>query len=97
MAIQYNENIKIAAPAPLDKRYLSTRTSGGAQVPYSACTEVNSVIVSGERHKGLTVNINNSEYWYKTGTLDGCLIEKKYDTAIPQDSFVAESFLNSRE
>ena len=38
MAIQYNENIKIAAPAPLDKRYLSTRTSGGAQVPYSACT-----------------------------------------------------------
>ncbi len=27
MAIQYQENIKIAAPAPLDKRYLSNRTS----------------------------------------------------------------------
>ena len=60
MAIQYQENIKIAAPAPLDKRYLSNRTSSGAQVPYSACTEVNSTIISSERYTGLTVNKTDS-------------------------------------
>lgn len=88
MAIQYNENIKIAAPAPLDKRYLSTRTSGGAQVPYSACTEVNTTIISSERYTGLTVNIGGVEYWYKDGVLDSCLIEKKYDSVIPVGDFV---------
>jgi len=49
MAIQYNENIKIAAPAPLDKRYLSNRTSFGAQMPYSATTEANTTIILSER------------------------------------------------
>lgn len=88
MAIQYQENIKIAAPAPLDKRYLSNRTSSGAQVPYSACTEVNSSIISSERYTGLTVNILGKEYWYKDGILDSCLIEKKYDANIPQTDFI---------
>ena len=88
MAIQYNENIKIAAPAPLDKRYLSTRTSSGAQLPYSACTEVNTLIIPSERYTGLTVNILGTEYWYKDGILDACLIEKKYDAVIPQSDFI---------
>ncbi len=88
MAIQYNENIKIAAPAPLDKRYLSTRTSGGVQVPYSATTEVNTIIISSERYMGLTVNVDGIEYWYKDGILDANLIEKKYDSVIPAGDFV---------
>lgn len=88
MAIQYQENIKIAAPAPLDKRYLSNRTFCGAQVPYSACTEVNNTIISSERYTGLTVNILGKEYWYKTGVLDSCLIEKIYNTTIPEGDFV---------
>lgn len=88
MAIQYNENIKIAAPAPLDKRYLSIRTRCGTQLPYSACTEVNTTIISSERYTGLTVNILGTEYWYKDGILDNCLIEKKYDTVIPQSDFI---------
>lgn len=88
MAIQYQENIKIAAPAPLDKRYLSSRTLSGAQVPYSACTEVNSTIISSERYTGLTVNILGKEYWYKNGVLDANLIEKIYDTTIPQTDFI---------
>ncbi len=76
MAIQYNENIKIAAPAPLDKRYLSTRTSLGVQLPYSGETEVNTTIISSERYTGLTVNINGIEYWYKDGVDDVDLIER---------------------
>jgi hypothetical protein len=88
MAIQYNENIKIAAPAPLDKRYLSERTLVGSPLPYSACTEVNTTIISSERYTGLTVNIGGVEYWYKDGVLDACLIEKKYDTIIPLNDYL---------
>ena len=61
MAIQYNENIKIAAPNPLDWRYLSNRTLNGSQLPYSGITEVNNKIIPSERYTGLTVlyvNIN---------------------------------------
>jgi hypothetical protein len=76
MAIQYNENIKIAAPLPLDSRYLSLRTSGGNPLPYSSTTEVNTTIISSERYIGLTVNINNVEYWYMDGIADGDLILK---------------------
>lgn len=74
MAIQYNENIKIAAPNPLDKRYLSNRVSGGGQVPYSATTEVFSTIIVGERYIGLTVNVNGTEYWFKDNI--NTLVEK---------------------
>jgi len=88
MAIQYNENIKIAAPSPLDKRYLSERTLLGSPLPYSGVTEVNTVIISTERYTGLTVNIGGVEYWYKEGVTNGNLIEKKYDSIIPSDDFV---------
>lgn len=62
---QFNENIKIAAPNPIDYKYMSTRLSNGEQLPYSADTEVFSTIDLFERHVGLTVNINNEEYWFK--------------------------------
>jgi len=88
MTIQYNENIKIAAPNPIDKRYLSNRVYCGSHLPYSACTEVNTTIISSERYTGLTVNIGGKEHWYKTGVLDTCLVEKKYDTLIPQGNYV---------
>lgn len=88
MAIQYQENIKIAAPAPLDKRYLSTRTPNGAQVPYSATTEALTTITSSERYTGLTVNVGGIEYWFKYGITNTDLIEKKYDSLIPSNDFV---------
>lgn len=86
MAIQYQENIKIAAPAPLDKRYLSNRTLSGAQVPYSATTEALSTIILSERHSGLTVNVSGTEYWFKDNLTT--LVEKKYGTIIPSGDFV---------
>ncbi len=75
---QFNANIKLVAPNPLDDRYLSTRTCAGAQLPYSACTEVNTTIASIYRYTGLTVNIGGIEYWYKNGIGDGDLIEKLF-------------------
>jgi len=62
---QYNENITLAAPNPLDIRYLSRRTSGGSQLPYSGSSEVFSTISEAKRYIGLTVNILGVEYWFK--------------------------------
>lgn len=88
MAIQYNENIKIAAPNPLDKRYLSNRVSGGSQLPYSSHTEVYNTIILSERYIGLTVNVLGEEHWFRDSVTDGNLIEKKYDSVIPNTEFV---------
>ena len=82
---QFNENIKLVAPNPLDTRYLSNRTNiAGSAQPYSATTEVNTIIDSLFRYVGLTVLINgvetsgeNKEYWYKVGITDPDLIEKE--------------------
>jgi hypothetical protein len=88
MAIQYNENIKLAAPASLDRRYLSDRTLLGSPLPYSATTEVLSTIILSERYTGLTVNVLGVEYWFKDGVSNSNLIEKKYDSIIPNSDFV---------
>ena len=78
MAIQLNSNIRIAAPAPIDDRYLSRRTIGGNPLPYSANTEVFSTIPlsAATRYIGLTVNINDVEYWFKNGITNGDLVIK---------------------
>jgi len=93
MSIQLNSNLKIAAPAPADKRYLSERTLNGTPLPYSSHTEVFNIIPSSERYVGLTVVINdsgttgvNKEYWFKNDI--NTLIEKIYDTTIPTSNFV---------
>ena len=89
---QFNENITLAAPNPLDKRYLSNRTSGGSQLPYSGVTEVYSIIPLTVRYEGLTVLISsggtNTEYWFKDGVADVNLIQKKYNSETPIGDFV---------
>jgi hypothetical protein len=71
MAIELNDNIKVVAPKPSDPRYFKA-----SNVPWSSTAEVNANIPSTERHRGLTVNINGVEYWYKVGILDANLINK---------------------
>jgi hypothetical protein len=71
MAITLGSNLNIAAPKPIDDRYLSQR--GGGTLPYSADTEVFSIISTSFRYIGLTVNINNVEYWFENGITDGDL------------------------
>jgi hypothetical protein len=70
MAIVLSDNIQVNAPKPVDSRYLNIL------VPYSSTTAANTAIVSGVRFKGLTVNINNDEYWYRTGITNTDLVIK---------------------
>ena len=70
MAINLSDNVHVSAPKPVESKYLNITA------PYTTCAQVNSCILSGERYTGLTVNILGSEYWYKTGVADVCLISK---------------------
>ena len=70
MAIILSDNIQVNAPKPVDSRYLNIL------VPYSSTTAANIAIVSGVRFTGLTVNILGTEYWYKDGIADSCLVLK---------------------
>jgi hypothetical protein len=71
MAIQLNDNIKVNAGKPVDVKYLNL-----SNATYTGTTEVISIIPVPERHIGLTVNVNNNEYWFSTGVTDGDLVIK---------------------
>jgi len=92
MSININTNFGIAAPNPIDDRYLSTRTSGGMQLPYSGITEVLSLIPESRRYAGLTVLIDTGttagEFWFREGVADLDLIPKTIDIDIPQGDFI---------
>jgi hypothetical protein len=87
---QFNENIILAAPNPLDKRYLSNRVFGGSQLPYSGISEVYSTIPETVRYSGLTVLIHtggtNVEFWFKDNVTT--LIQKKYESTLPITDYV---------
>lgn len=70
MAIDLSDNIKVSAPKPVDSRYLNINNA------YSSVGQVNSCIPLGERYIGLSVNVNNVEYWYGSGVADACLVPK---------------------
>jgi hypothetical protein len=70
MAINLSDNVHVSAPKPVESKYLNIT------VPYTGTSQVNTCIVSGERYRGLTVNISNIEYWYKTGVTDTALVTK---------------------
>ena len=67
MAINLGDNIKIQSNLPIDYRYFNNL------VPYTSTGQVDSTIPEGERYIGLTVNINNVEYWYATGVTNSNL------------------------
>lgn len=83
MAIILNDNIKINAGKPSESKYLTTTNTA-----YPSNAAVNIAIPISERYVGLTVNVNNIEFWYKEGVADGDLIEKKYDTPLPTSDYV---------
>jgi hypothetical protein len=70
MAINLSDNIHASAPKPVESKYLNIT------LPYTTCAQVNTCIPAGERYTGLTVNILGTEYWYKTGVADACLVNK---------------------
>lgn len=83
MSIQINDNILISAGKPVDVKYLNAENQ-----PYISVSEVNTQIPISLRYLGLTVNIDNVEYWYKDGLTDTDLIEKKYNTQISLSDYV---------
>jgi len=76
MAIQLNDNIKVNAGKPVDVKYLNS-----SNATYTGTTEVISIIPVPERYIGLTVNVNNDEYWFSTGVTDGDLVIKNSASA----------------
>lgn len=71
MSISINDNFNANAPKILDNRY-----SSGGVTPYASVAAANLAIPISQRAIGLTVNINNVEYWYKNGITDLDLIAK---------------------
>lgn len=68
MPIDFNDNLQIRAPKPIDDRYgpWETIEEGLINVPYPY------------RYDKLTLNINGVEYWFKEGLEDLDLIVKEY-------------------
>ena len=68
MPIDFNDNLQIRAPKPIDDRYgpWETIEEGLINVPYPY------------RYDKLTLNINGVEYWFKEGLEDVDLIIKEY-------------------
>ena len=69
MAIPFPDNISVGVGNPLDSRYLSNLNT-----PYIDASAVTTAIVESQRYVGLTVNVNNEEYWFKDGISNGDLI-----------------------
>lgn len=90
MPIDFNDNLQIRAPKPIDDRYgpWETIEEGLINVPYPY------------RHTKLTLNIAGVEYWFKDGLEDGDLIVKQYGSGDSskweQDNIPAATTLHPR-
>ena len=73
MAILLSDSIRVGQQKPIDDKYYNGLS------PYSSTTDVNSNILSSVRYRGLTVNVNGVEYWYKDGISNGDLVIKSVD------------------
>lgn len=73
MAILLSDSIRVGQQKPIDDKYYNGLS------PYSSISDVNTNILSSVRYRGLTVNINGIEYWYKDGILDSNLVVKSVD------------------
>jgi len=61
---------------PLDAKYFKNFNNFNTKIPYTSVAEANTILVSGLRHIGLTININGVDYWYNNGILDTDLVVK---------------------
>lgn len=74
MAIALADSILVGQQKPVDDRYFN------GLVPYTSVSQVNTLLAPAIRYRGLTVNINGNEYWYKDGILNTDLILKGSST-----------------
>ena len=93
MAINLTDSIRVGQQKPVDDKYFN------GLVPYKSTTEANNLIKWEVRHRGLTVNINGEEYWYKDGIKDANLVLKvpNLDTKLDKGTYIgtAQDLKNS--
>jgi hypothetical protein len=70
MAIIINDNFAVNVGKPIDSKYLNIST------PWTSIGTANANIPLSYRYIGLTVNINDTEYWYKNGVTNTDLVLK---------------------
>lgn len=70
MAIQLSDSIFVGQQKPVEDKYYNGLS------PYSSTSDVNTTLASAIRYRGLTVNVNGVEYWYKDGIADTDLVAK---------------------
>ncbi|NJO65426.1 MAG: hypothetical protein HC836_47235 [Richelia sp. RM2_1_2] len=71
MSFQLPFGIRVLNPLPVENKYFNA-----AGTPYTGTTQVLSQVTAGIRHIGLTVNVNNLEYWFATGVTNSDLVLK---------------------
>ena len=76
MSIKLSDSIRVGQQKPLEDKYFNEL------VPYTSTSQVNTLLLKSVRHIGLTVNINNEEYWYKDGIEDSNLVFKSNQKTI---------------
>lgn len=76
MAVNFTDNVRVGQQKPIDDKYFN------GLVPYISTTEANDLIKWKVRHRGLTVNINGEEYWYKDGIEDENLVLKHVNITV---------------
>ena len=74
MSIKLSDSIRVGQQKPVDDKYFN------GLAPYTSITQVNNLILPTVRHRGLTVNINGEEYWYKDGIENNNLVLKVNNT-----------------
>lgn len=67
------KNFNLCNQLPLDSRYYN------GKVPYSSTDEVLEKLLPYQRYKGLKVNVDGTEYWFKDGIEDSDLIKIELD------------------
>jgi hypothetical protein len=74
MSITFNDNILVSSGKAVDAKYMN------GNLPYVDEAEVLSKIPLQQRHIGLTVNIDNAEWWFKDNTTTLVLKGSSADT-----------------
>ncbi len=69
-SLQIPFGVKVVNPLPADFYYDNEGT------PYATTAAAKAAINAAIRYKGMTVNVNGDEYWWKSGLGDGDLISK---------------------
>jgi hypothetical protein len=76
MAINIVDNLNIFAPKSIDNRYLKNGIN-----PYTSINDVLNTLTISVRHIGLTVLINDQEYWFKDGITNIDLVLKSSESS----------------